>query len=85
MTAARMLSRFLMTIAMLTGTVAWSTFTLQRTLFDTGRTEAMVDQLLDNTIVQQAMAQSIVEATEAALPEPVRVTVAVRVDAYRPR
>ncbi len=75
MTAARMLSRFLMTIAMLTGTVAWSTFTLQRTLFDTGRTEAMVDQLLDNTIVQQAMAQSIVEATEAALPEPVRALV----------
>jgi len=75
MMAARMLSRFLITIAMLTGTVAWSTFTLQRTLFDTGRTEAMVDQLLDNTIVQQAMAQSIVEATDAALPPQVRAVV----------
>lgn len=72
MMAARMLSRFLITIAMLTGTVAWSAFTLQRTLFDTGRTQVMVDQLLDNTIVQQAMAQSIVEATDAALPEQVR-------------
>ncbi len=77
MIASRLLSRFLITIAMFTGTLAWSAFTLQRTLFDTGRTDAVVEHILDNGLVHRAMLQALVKATEAALPEQIRAEVSL--------
>ncbi len=68
----RALSRVLVSLGLLFGTLAWTGLTLQRTVFDSTRSERVVNVLLENDQVQAVLRQQLLRATDAALPENVR-------------
>lgn len=68
----RGLSRILVSLGLLFGTLAWTGLTLQRTIFDSNRSERVVNVLLENDQVQAVLLQQLLRATDAALPEAVR-------------
>lgn len=68
----RGLSRVLVSLGLLFGTLAWTGLTLQRTIFDSTRSERVVNVLLDNDQVQSVLRQQLLRATDTALPEDVR-------------
>ncbi|MGE0730473.1 MAG: hypothetical protein AB7O92_14400 [Acidimicrobiia bacterium] len=73
----RALSRLLVTVALLVATVAWAGFTLQRTVFDSTRTERVLRVLLDDETVRRALLQQVVSKADAAMPAELRAQVSL--------
>lgn len=73
--ARRGLSRLLVSLALFVGSLAWTGFTLQNTVFDSSRSKDVVTVLLDNDAVRHALLQQVVNAADAALPAELRAQV----------
>ena len=73
--ARRGLSRLLVSLALFVGSLAWTGFTLQNTVFDSSRSKDVVTVLLDNDAVRHALLQQVVNAADGALPAELRAQV----------
>ena len=73
----RALSRLLVSLALILGSLAWTGFTLERTVFDSTRTERVLRVLLDDESVRHALLQQVVSKADAAMPAELRAQVSL--------
>jgi hypothetical protein len=71
----RGLSSLLLTLGVFAAALAWSGLTLQRTVFDTGRSERIVVALTENEAVKAALVNASVRAIDGSLPLELRRSV----------
>ncbi|MEL7157134.1 MAG: hypothetical protein AAFN30_11095 [Actinomycetota bacterium] len=69
----RGLASLIMILSLLIGSVSWAGFVLTRTVLDPGRSEALADNLLDNTVVRGVIVDRLSDAVEAQIPASVPI------------
>lgn len=73
----RALSRLLVSVSLVLASLAWTGFTLQRTVFDSTRSERVLRVLLDDETVRHALLQQVVSKADAAMPAELRAQVSL--------
>ncbi len=79
----RGLASLIMVLSLLIASGSWAGFVLTRTVLDPGRSEALADNLLDNTVVRGVIVDLLSDAVENQIPSSVvvpRQTIEVAAD-----
>lgn len=79
----RGLASLIMVVSLLVASGSWAGFILTRTVLDPGRSEALADNLLDNTVVRGVIIDLLSDAVESQIPGSVvvpRETIEVAAD-----
>ena len=79
----RGLASLIMVLSLLVASGSWAGFILTRTVLDPGRSEALADNLLDNTVVRAVIVDLLSDAVESQIPTSVvvpRQTIEVAAD-----
>ncbi|MEM9134655.1 MAG: hypothetical protein AAF962_07935 [Actinomycetota bacterium] len=69
----RGLASLIMVLSLLVASGSWAGFILTRTVLDPGRSEALADNLLDNTVVRGVIVDLLSDAVETQIPTSVVV------------
>ncbi len=70
----RVFASLLLALSLLVASGSWAGFILTRTALDPGRSEAVADNLLDNTVVRGVIVDRLSDAVEAQIPPSVPIT-----------
>lgn len=69
----RGLASLILVLSLLIASASWAGFILTRTVLDPGRSEALADNLLDNTVVRGVIVDRLSDAVEAQIPASVPI------------
>lgn len=64
----RGLAGLILGLSLLVASVAWSGFVLLHTVLDPGRSESLADEMLDNSLLREAMVDTMADAIETGVP-----------------